>query len=83
MGTKKKRMFCEEEVAMVLAEKQTPNHLLHLVLTLLTAGLWVFVWAILIVTSGPYRCPHCGAKTLRYVPRKYRDELDTRRMLKA
>ena len=82
MGLKKKRMFCEDEIAMVLAEKQTPNHLLHLILTIITAGLWVPIWILLTLFSGPYRCPHCGAKTMSYVPKKYRDEVETRRMLR-
>lgn len=66
-------MFCEEDVAMVLAEKQTPNHVLHLLLAIFSAGLWIPVWVLVtLFASGPYRCPRCGAKTLGYVPKKYR-----------
>jgi cytochrome c biogenesis protein CcdA len=69
-------MFCEEEIAMVLAERQTPNHILHLLLSVFTAGFWIPVWILVILFgSGAYRCPRCGAKTLGYVPKKYKAAL--------
>jgi cytochrome c biogenesis protein CcdA len=76
MGIQKRRMFCEEEIAMVLAERQTPNHVLHLLLSIFTAGFWIPVWIVVaIFTSGAYRCPRCGAKTRSYVPKKYKAAL--------
>lgn len=64
---------------MVLAERQTPNHVLHLLLTFFTGGAWLIVWIILAVfTVGPYRCPNCGSRTLGYVPRKYKETLKKR-----
>jgi len=69
---------------MVLAEKQTPNNVLHLLLSVVTAGLWIPIWILLLIFGGSaYRCPHCGAKTKSYVPRKYRDELQTRKLMKV
>lgn len=85
MGLAKQRRYCPEDDRMVLAEKQTPNHLLHLLLSLLTLGVWVVVWIILIVGAdlGTYRCPNCGAKTRSNPPwgwkprrRRRRDEYD-------
>ncbi|SMQ65854.1 hypothetical protein SAMN06295905_1333 [Devosia lucknowensis] len=38
MGVRKKRRYCPEDDRMVLAEKETPNHLLHLVLSVVTLG---------------------------------------------
>lgn len=76
MGTQKKRMFCPEEVRMVLAERQTPNHVLHLLLSVVTAGLWLPVWFLVaLFGSGAYKCPSCGARTLGYVPKKYKAAL--------
>ncbi len=76
MGTHKKRMFCEDDLKMVLAEKQTPNHVLHLLLSVVTAGFWIPVWILVSVFGGgPYKCPSCGARTLGYVPKKYKDAL--------
>lgn len=79
MGIQKKRMFCEEEVRMVLAERQTPNHILHLLLTVVTAGFWLPVWLLVaLFGSGSYKCPNCGARALGYVPKKYREQLASR-----
>jgi len=48
----------------------TPHHLLHLVLAILTFGLWLIVWAIIGGKTGPYRCTVCGSKlgAVRAVP---------------
>lgn len=36
-----------------------PNHILHLILTIITQGLWAFVWLMM---SSDYRCDKCGGK---------------------
>lgn len=43
-------------------EKERINHVLHLLLTLVTAGLWLVVWVVLGLLSmlRPYRCRACG-----------------------
>lgn len=63
MGIKKEQRYCASEDRLVLAEKNTPNHFLHLVLTVLTGGLWLIVWFCLAAVNRPYRCPNCGEKT--------------------
>ncbi|MBY3543675.1 hypothetical protein HFN71_28755 [Rhizobium laguerreae] len=69
-------MFCEDDVAMVLAERQTPNHVLHLLLSIFSAGFWIPVWlAVTMLASGTYKCPRCGARTRAYVPRKFKAAL--------
>lgn len=67
MGTKVAQRYCPHDKRMVLATKQTPNHILHLILTAITGGLWAIVWFILAVIASerPWRCPDCGGKTLR------------------
>jgi hypothetical protein len=59
---------------MVLAEKQTPNHVLHLLLALVTVGFWIPVWVIAQIMSElrAYQCPHCGAKTRHKAPRGWK-----------
>lgn len=67
---------------MVLAEKQTPNHVLHLLLSVVTVGFWIPIWLLVaLFGGGPYKCPSCGSKTLGYIPKKYRDEVETRKLL--
>lgn len=80
----KKRMFCREDVAMVLAERQTPNHILHLLLSVVTAGFWLPVWLLVaLIGSGAYKCPNCGASTVGYVPKRYRKALEIKRKAAA
>ena len=44
-----------------MAQSNKPNHLLHLVLSILTGGLWLIIWLILTLKSaGNYRCTQCG-----------------------
>jgi hypothetical protein len=46
----------------VLARRQSPNALLHLILTVLTAGLWLIVWFFRATSnrSLTYLCTNCG-----------------------
>jgi hypothetical protein len=37
----------------VLVKGSKPNHILHLILTLITLGLWVIVWIILAIVKRP------------------------------
>ena len=69
MATRTTQRYCLSCDRPVLAEKQRPSHVLHLILTLLTAGLWLIVWLLLSLPSTP-RCPHCGSsKTTGRIPR--------------
>ena len=46
-----------------MAERNTPNHILHLLLTLVTAGLWILVWLFVSfrIRSG-WRCSQYGSR---------------------
>ena len=63
MGTQKTRRYCDDH-GSVLAERQTPNHVLHLLLAVVTVGFWIPVWILVAVFgNSPWRCPHCGERT--------------------
>lgn len=60
------RMFCKHCRTTTRHEKQIggTSHVLHLLLTLLTMGLWIFVWFIC-AANNTYRgtyCSVCGTK---------------------
>jgi len=55
-----KRGYCKECGRNVLLQKEQCNHILHLLLSLLTYGVWVLVW-INVACRCKWRCPHCGA----------------------
>ena len=61
MGEKKTGRFCNNCGKNVLAIGKTPNHILHLILSIITGGLWLIVWIILVLMKiGGYRCSQCG-----------------------
>ncbi len=38
------------------------NHIFHLILTLLTAGIWLIVWLLSMIKLGGWRCEKCHRK---------------------
>lgn len=44
----------------VLARAKGPSHILHLLLTLVTGGLWAIVWIFACMGKKDWRCPTCG-----------------------
>lgn len=66
MSTKIKPSHCHDCDKNVIGEKQTPNHILHLILTVISAGLWVVVWIIIAAISAgrEYQCRACGSKVV-------------------
>ena len=55
--------------------RRSPNHLLHLILSILTAGLWIIIWIGVTIQFGGWRCKECGSKK---VSRGTRREAQTR-----
>ena len=61
-GQKQKGAYCKVCQADRLYVAPTPSHLLHLVLSIITIGLWLIVWVLIGGKTGPYRCTVCGTK---------------------
>ncbi len=55
--------FCSHCEKKVLAVKDKVNHVLHLILSLCTIGLWSWIWLILWIVNlcKSYRCTKCGS----------------------
>jgi hypothetical protein len=49
------RVESQTDTQAVIVKGHRPNHLLHLILTVLTAGLWGIVWVIVAITGGEKR----------------------------
>jgi hypothetical protein len=64
MGVAKEQRYCVTEEKLVMGERPTPNHLLHLVLSIVTGGLWVVIWIMTIVLPRQSICSSCGGRTL-------------------
>lgn len=63
MSVKQSSAYCHVCGRQSLFQKPRINHVLHLILSLVTLGLWLLVWAILgIINAGKQpRCTTCGA----------------------
>lgn len=57
--------YCETCKQQVLIRSRGTNHLLHLILTLLTGGLWLIVWVICAIPPKKWCCSQCGDKARR------------------
>jgi len=62
MATQETGKYCKTCQGNTLARRKGTNHILHLLLTLLTGGLWVIVWILTSVKIGGWRCTQCGSK---------------------
>jgi hypothetical protein len=56
------RRFCPVCNGYVAAVSNGPNHVLHLLITLLLCGFWLPVW-ILLALGATYNCQKCGTVT--------------------
>lgn len=44
--------YSDQEVAVMLSKKPKTSHLLHLVLSIITAGVWVVVWLLVAINNS-------------------------------
>lgn len=54
--------YCKRCVKQVLSRRKGTNHILHLLLSLITGGLWIIVWIFCDIKIGGWRCAQCGGK---------------------
>lgn len=57
--------YCRACQQNTRVSRQRPSHLLHLVLTILTVGLWGWVWLFVSMFGRPWRCDQCGRTATR------------------
>ena len=59
--SKNTSLICEYCGKSTLHTQASINHILHLILTILTGGVWLIVWILLALTSDDsWRCSECG-----------------------
>ena len=66
MGISTEAGYCNACQIRTTLQAQTPNHILHLLLTLVTAGVWAIVWLLLALQRAPYRCSRCGGFNITF-----------------
>lgn len=57
--------YCRTCQKQVRIRRKGTNHLLHLILTLLTGGFWIIGWVMCAIKIDGWRCSHCGEKARR------------------
>lgn len=60
MATIQRMKFCHRCDEHTVHLSQTPNHVLHLLLSVVTVGFWVPVWLLVSLTSSKPQCTGCG-----------------------
>jgi hypothetical protein len=55
VAAKGARVESQSEYQAVLSTGQPVNHILHLLITIFTCGIWGLVWLVLVVTGGVKR----------------------------
>lgn len=57
--------FCTECKKQVLIQKKSTSHIFHLLMSIITGGLWIIIWILSCLSAGTYRCAVCGTRTTR------------------
>lgn len=58
------QMFCNKCEKNVYSSREGTNHTFHLILTVVTGGLWGLVWLFKSFKFGGWSCPACGTTKL-------------------
>lgn len=67
MGTQYKQAYCNDCNRLVRAERIGTERIVHLVLSIITFGLWLPLWGVattLAMLNG-FQCPNCGGNNLK------------------
>lgn len=64
MQTKQEQRFCKKCDDIMPVSKRVPSHILHLLLSLCTAGMWLIIWLLvtLVASSNKFKCVKCGTE---------------------
>jgi len=67
MADDTKSGYCKQCDAQRVVFRKGTSHILHLILSVLTGGIWLIVWLLLAVKIGGWRCQTCGSTKTRSV----------------
>lgn len=58
------QQYCRHCDAVMPTVKKSPNHILHLILSLLTGGFWLIIYALVAFETSfrSWRCQRCGKR---------------------
>ncbi len=67
MAEEKSGGFCAACNKQSVVFRKGTNHILHLILSILTGGLWLIVWIGSAIKFGGWRCAVCGSSQVSNV----------------
>ncbi len=67
MAIEQKGGYCKNCGRQVVVFRKGTNHILHLLLTIVTGGIWLIVWILTGVKFGGWRCASCGSSKVSRV----------------
>ncbi len=53
--------YCKHCDKKVMLQRSGTNHILHVILSVLTAGIWIPIWILTSIKVGGWRCKECGS----------------------
>lgn len=62
MAMQMKSKHCKRCGEQILAQRPGVNHILHLVMSVITGGLWLIIWLGSMIRIGGWRCSRCGKR---------------------
>ncbi len=67
MAIQEKGGFCVTCNKNVMVRRKGTNHILHLLLSIITFGFWIIVWILVALKIGSWRCTQCGGTNIDQV----------------
>ena len=67
MAEEKRSGHCKDCGERRVVFRRGTNHVLHLILSLVTMGLWLIIWFGAAVKFGGWRCDQCGSTAVSSV----------------
>ena len=67
MALQERGGFCATCRKQVMVRRKGTNHVLHLLLSIITLGFRISVWILASVRIGGWRCTQCGGTTVSEV----------------
>lgn len=65
---------CKKEVVSIGG--RNINHILHIILSIITGGLWLLVYLFICMTAPViWRCPVCGGSTIHKLYKQFKNVL--------
>lgn len=62
MADERKSGYCRSCKKRNVVFRPGTSHLLHLFLSIITAGIWLIVWLLSTIKVGGWRCSACGSR---------------------